>query len=212
MEKLIQNKQFCINTTAFTHLIVMVVILDILAFDNGKNNQGFAHAKLNDDMVMEIVSINTKFDEAFVVSQLDALNPNTSLVIYENVFAKGKMIYKNMPVIKQNKFLKKECVKRSIATRSLLPKQKAIINNHLNTKERKISAVSCARTLLMGTILSQFDEYQRKHDIADAILMIEYIRLKLPEVVKKLFQKEQKRNMKRANEIQKCERKKRARK
>lgn len=166
----------------------------IIAIDAGKLFTGIVVANIdveNLDKQMEIVMM--KVIEAadyksmqetlstFIEKRLFRFGP--SKVLIERLFHvanKKTYMYRNWPLLKMHKHIRTFFEDKGFKVMSLYPSQKFRVSSGTH-KKRKLCSVDTAKMLLEKNDFlwtKIFHDYKRNHDIADCLLMIEYLRLR----------------------------------
>jgi hypothetical protein len=162
----------------------------VIAIDVGYKVTGVACADLTHDGRPEIHLLTTVLGDfidkpAEYVRQIeDCLK---DVVCPKDIILLERMMSKNFKVIARNRAIRKYYESKDVFVQDLLPTQKLGVNKKKNA-DRKKQSVSIAEEVLMGT--GWFDTFQRmprNHDVADALLMIEFIR-RNPDKIKKAAQ------------------------
>lgn len=173
----------------------------IAAFDVGNITTGYVVADVSPDetgtltiKTMGVMNVpdgfDTKQSSQYIIDQskehvLPLLaSHERPVVLYENVFYTPKAKYRNMKVVNMNKALKKFFESKRMFVRSLKSSQKVGIKPGTKHDQRKKQAEKAAKGFMDAHWLEVFNEHERCHDIADAILMVAYVR-KNPDIIEK---------------------------
>jgi hypothetical protein len=172
----------------------------IIAIDVGKLFTGIAIADIDvgsdwnqKQMDIQMMKVVEATDYANMKDQLSNLickrlikfakNYNgVSKVVIERLFHfsnKKTYMYHNWPLLKIHKYIRELFEKENIKVISLYPSQKFRVSSGTN-KKRKLCSVDTAKMLLEKNDFlwtKIFNDYPRNHDLADCLLMIEYMRL-----------------------------------
>lgn len=176
----------------------------ILAIDAGKLYTGVVIADIDTNdktKEMNIVMMKVVFAEEYtdMKEKLNKLIDNRLLkllgeveypckVLIERLFHfsnKKCYMYKNWPLLKLHKHIRGVFESNGHSVMALYPSQKFRVSSGTN-KKRKISSVLTAKMVLERNDFlwtNIFNSYERNHDIADCVLMIEYLRLHKGKVV-----------------------------
>jgi hypothetical protein len=149
----------------------------IVAFDLGNHVSGCAIADVVFGGSFDVVHM-----EAFENKSVDEITRSIAhyiddckhkvVILYENTY-----MFRNWALMRMQKTLKSIYSGKGVILKALLPSQKYDITSGIN-KKRKKSAVIAATGLLASMsdeIITKFRNLDRKHDVADALLMIKYV-------------------------------------
>lgn len=173
---------------------IKMTIKRIISFDYGKYNTGVCVVDAEGDEIreihmMECLTVESHLTEAqrhnaymtMIIERIDKcfvrdMDPSCVLVTYENT----AFMYKNHDHIRlqvrvrryfQNRY------KKQVKIKALLPSQKRKVGGNVKCK-RKDMAVQVMTEYLQSKFpewMERVSEYERKHDIADALLGILYL-------------------------------------
>ncbi len=161
----------------------MAPIQRVLAIDLGNHYTGVAIVDMRPPSFFEIVHVECIVDTSKTKDNvLDRLEevidplikvPLRVVVVYENNVFGGD----NWDLMRLQKRVRKHYEEMGLFVKALLPSQKVSMLVGLNNRERKIRAVKMARRLLqeVGAFEQTFDQMERNHDVADALLMARYV-------------------------------------
>lgn len=147
----------------------------IISIDAGNKISGIVVADVSVD-TLDIILLNVVNDNIIeylkntVLPQIkDTDNP---MLIYENA-----IFYRNWDLIRINKRLRKVCEThcKNFSVIALLPSQKV----GLKTGNRKEASIESAIRFIsehQSSYLEQFKSFERKHDVADALAMLRYVK------------------------------------
>lgn len=140
-----------------------------IAIDTGKIATGVAVVEASAVIHIALIETSTKDKPtafvAHVAADLDSFVQDGTVVLLE------KMYNANWTVIHRNKALREHFQAKGATVRYVNPMQKRGVTAR-KSNERKAQSVAAARELLKGDMLEKFEALSRKHDIADALLMI----------------------------------------
>ena len=162
----------------------------IIAIDGGNIYTGVVIADLKggviDFVYMDVFQTKDKKVKEIYGRYLDEhvepfINKNT-LVVYENVF------FRNYRLVAINKSIRSYFENLGIKVRVMQPFQKSGVKSKTDT-ERKLQAVVAACNVIPADWIERFNSFERKHDVADAILMINYLKNNPAVIEKKLGKK-----------------------
>lgn len=176
----------------------------IIAIDTGKMYTGVVVADIDTtnpekDMDIIMMKVVKADDYADMRNQMDTLIDKRLMklldavdypckVLIERLFHfsnKKNYMYKNWPLLKLHKHIRSLFESKGHRVMSLYPSQKYRVSSGTN-KKRKLCSVLTAKIVLerndfMWT--NVFNSHERNHDIADCLLMIEYLRRHKGKVV-----------------------------
>lgn len=149
----------------------------IIAFDLGNHVSGCAIADVvfggSFDVVhMEAFENKSVLDITRSVAHYIEDCKHKVVILYENTY-----MFKNWTLMRMQKSLKSVYTDKGVIVKALLPTQKYQMTSGVN-KKRKKSAVITATGILASMsdeIIAKFHNLDRKHDVADALLMIKYV-------------------------------------
>ena len=149
----------------------------IVAFDLGNQVSGCVIADVVFGGSFHVVHMeafeNKSVDEitSSVASYIDDCKHKV-IILYENTY-----MFKNWALMRMQKALKAFYSRENVTLKALLPSQKYDITSGIN-KKRKRSAIITATGILASMsndLIAKFRNLDRKHDVADALLMIKYV-------------------------------------
>jgi RNase H-fold protein (predicted Holliday junction resolvase) len=153
----------------------------VIAFDGGNHYTGVAIGDIsNGTLTIRFVDVITIKDKSltpiykeYFKSTIDEYLTDNTLVIYENL-----RFNKNRRLQTVNTCIRKYFTSKQVKVGTLEPRQKWGVTARKDT-DRKKESIASTRALLElqqdDTWLTKFNSYPRKHDIADTILMLEYL-------------------------------------
>lgn len=163
-------------------------MLRVVAFDGGNRNSGVVVADINQEhprMAMDVrylacITSSGERDmkqkiQNFFTGELAQYLPATHpvLVVYE------KIHHQNFGLMRINKTIRDSCQRVGLGAPSFMwPTQKYKVTSHAHN-DRKVESVRTARAVLElcdPAWVVRFEALGRKHDVADALLMIEYLK------------------------------------
>jgi hypothetical protein len=167
----------------------------VIAFDGGNHITACAVADITEAGLtvhyigtVEVTGKPLKaYYEPFFVANIDRFLECELpiLVLYESV------IFNNFRLLAVNKCIKTYFTAKKVVVRPIHPKQKWGVKSKKDV-DRKRDAVVSAREVLATQeqwLIETFEQADRKHDMADALLMIKYLHV-YPELLsKKLYGK-----------------------
>jgi RNase H-fold protein (predicted Holliday junction resolvase) len=162
----------------------------IIAIDVGYKVTGVACADLTHDGSPEIHLLTTVLSDfgdkpAEYMRKIQECLEN--VVRPKDLILLERMVSKNFKVTARNRAIRTYYESKNVFVQDLLPTQKVGVNKKKNA-DRKKQSVSIAEEVLLGTgWFETFQRLPRNHDVADALLMIEYIRHN-PDKIKKAAQ------------------------
>lgn len=176
----------------------------IIAIDTGKLYTGIVIADIDkNDLSKEMVIIMMKVvradDYANMKEELNKLIEKRLMkladevdypckILIERLFHfsnKKSYMYKNWPLLKLHKHIRSLFESKGHKVMSLYPSQKFRVSSGTNKKRKLCSVLTAKMVLERNDFLwtNVFNSHERNHDIADCLLMIEYLRLHKGKVV-----------------------------
>lgn len=161
----------------------------IIAFDVGATITGVAVADVGDPTeALDVIKLGVL--QTSVKDKPDAFMATlTSSGFHELIRPGDLVLLENMPgpnwtVIRRNKAVRQYFEGKGAHVQCLMPNQKYGVKSK-KSSARKQEAVATATDILKGTTAyGEFTSFARNHDIADALLMVEYLH-RNPHKVKK---------------------------
>lgn len=163
----------------------------VVSFDIGNHFTGVAIIDMRPPRSFELVTINLFEDKTsdkkglmdMIETTIDPFVrniPTKVVVVLENVF-----LYPNWTLQRIHRKIRDHYQGMGVLVKCLLPSQKSsggLATHNISSgddKTKKKTALECARCLLTihGTdqLKSQFEAFDRKHDVADALLAAHYL-------------------------------------
>lgn len=161
--------------------------LRMVSYDVGKTCTGVVIADVHNATELTIIDMyvlqgQAKEMRTLLVEHakdviLNQIQNHNALVIYENIYT-PKRFYANYEVIRLNKMLRKFYEDKGVPIKSLLPSQKVSMIPGARSKDRKKRSEDYALRCLNGEMKAKFQSFNRRHDVADALLGILYMQTK----------------------------------